>query len=279
MRKVILLILVFLSVVAILLRFASKPLSDALGLRPRAGIRVEANLKSKVFICQKVTSNPCDIENSEVGVTPYQDESLTEGEYLVRVKSEEGNKTWQGYINLNAGTLSVINRELGDTPALSSGEVMTLGKGTGVTIISTPSNAEVTVDGKVRGRTPLSLPDVSGGEHQLLISKDDFLKRSIRVNLEQNFALTLGVDLAIAEADLTKVTTPAEPPKTTEIVILKTPTNFLRVRNAPSVSAKEIGRVNTGDTLVLLEELPSWDRVRMPDGKEGYVSSAYTQKK
>lgn len=265
MRKVILILLSFISLVLLLIRFGSEPLSKVLGLQPRAGIRVEANTEAKVYIDEK-----------EIGKTPYQVEELLPGDHLVKV--ETNSSFWQGYVKLNSGTLSVVNRELAQTAASSSGEVITLEKGQGATIISTPDKADVEIDGKAYGKTPLFVSNLLPGEHIFLVSHNNFLKRSIRAMLAPGFNLNLNIDLAIAEADFTKISTiPLQSSK--QVTVLQTPTNFLRVRSGASLNSPEVARVKPGDTLILLEELPSWDRVRLPDGKEGYVSSSFVEKK
>ncbi len=286
MRKILFATLVFVSFIALILRFGFQPLIEFLGLESRAGLRVESNTKAKVFICK--TTEKCFTNDKqdasvykEAGNTPLQDENFIEGEYLVSLKSEESTssaKFWQGYVKLNAGTLSVINRELSDNPVISAGEVITLEKGKGVTVISIPFNAAVSIDGKNAGRTPLTVLDLSVGEHTFMIGKEDYLKRSIRVNIVEGFNLTMSVDLALSEADLSKIpTTPIS--STVQVKVKKTPTGFLRVRSEPSVNSVEVGRVKPGDILVLLEEQSAWDRVRLPDGKEGYVASSYVEKK
>lgn len=272
MRKVVVVILIFVSLVVLTIRFATDPLVGLLGLKGRAGLRVESTPKAKVLI-----------DNRAVGTTPFLDENLTEGEYLVSLATlteatDSARGSWQGYVRLNSGTLAVVNRELMTSPAASSGEVITLEKGGGVTIISSPSNAEVMADGRLLGRTPLSLTAIPSGEHQFLISRESFLKRSIRATVVDGFNLTLQVDLAISEADLTKIPT-VPMTASQQVVVRQTPTGFLRVRSNPSVESVEIARVLPGDELTLLEEFPNWNRIRLPDGKEGYVSSTYTEKK
>lgn len=278
MRKVIVILLVFLSLVAISIRYGTKPLAKALGLQSRAGLRVESTEKTKVFL-----------DDLEVGETPYQDETLASKEYLIKLEkveaTEEGKIAWQGYAKLNPGTLTVVNRELNDQKSAQSGEVITLEKGKGVTVISTPMEAEVMVDGEVKGRTPFSLSDLSPGEHQFILSRDNFLKRSIRATLLEGFNLVLAVDLAISEVDLTKL--PVTPVTQTQQVIVKnTPTGFLNVRETASVNGKIVTTVKPGETLTLLEEIANWNRIRTEGGeqssssnKEGWVSSIYTQKK
>jgi hypothetical protein len=269
-KKVIVILLIFISIISIIFQFGSKPLGKVLGIQNRSGIRVESTQKTKVLL-----------NNQEAGETPFQSDTLPSGDYLITLKTLEstpsGVVAWEGYAKLNPGTLTVVNREITDKKETSSGEIIALEAGSGVTVISTPTDAEVIIDGEVKGRTPVTLPDITPGEHQFIISKDNFLKRSIRAKVLADFKLVLTVDLAISEADLTKI--PVVPiTQTAQVTIKKTPTGFLRVREKSNINSKEVAQVKVGETLVLLEEIPNWNRVRLSDGKEGWVSSSYTEK-
>lgn len=264
MKKALLLFLVLLSLFALLVRFSGQLSETLLGIKVKSGI--------------SVMSEPADayvfLNGVEVGKTPYEDQSLEPKEYLLKL--EKNGMIWQGKVSLKAQTLTVVNRELSEDQEFSAGEILTLDKGKGVTIISNPSSAEVEVDGKLLGTTPLAL-DISKGEHTISVSHPNYLKRSIKALIPDNFNLTVSIDLALSEADLTTIATP--PIKTTpELKVKDTPTGFLRVRDKPTLSGKEIARVKPGDTLVLLEEQSGWDRVRLADGTEGYVSSTYIEK-
>lgn len=275
MRRVIVILLVFLSLVLLFLRLAYQPLAESLGIKPKAGLRVEASLPSQVFLGDK-----------NIGTTPLQNESLVEGEYLVSLVPEKpGNEAtasaslgWKGYVRLNGGTLSIVNRDLSADAAAAAGEVITLDRGSGITVISTPSGAEVIMDGQSIGRTPISLSKTTAGEHQLMVSRDGYIARSSRVNVVDGYSLTWAVDLARSEADLTQL--PRIPEIVTNQLIVKaTPTGFLRLRASASISSSEVGRVNSGDMLTLIEELEGWSKVKTADGKEGFVSSIYVEKK
>ena len=269
MRKVLVIILVFLSIILLVLRFGSKPLMEALGIKERAGIRIEANQKAKVLI-----------NDVEVGETPFQNEDLEVGEYHIALKSEatESATLWTGFVELNTGTLTVVNRDLAKEISDSSGEVITLERGVGVVIVSNPPGAQVLIDGKDEGLTPLYMANLSSGEHQFILNKTNFLKRSIRATAVADFKLSLVVDLAITEADLTKLqTTPLQ--STQMVTIKKTPTGFLRVRETASANGKEVGQLKPGESVVLLEELNNWYRIRLADNKEGYIASQYAEKK
>ena len=264
MKKILLWILVLISLTALLVRFSGKIAEVLLNITPKSGISVMSEPPdAQVFI-----------DNEEVGKTPYENQNLEPKEYLIRVEKDE--MIWQGRVKLKEQTLSLVNRELSKDQTFSAGEILSLDKGKGLTVVSNPAGAEVEVDEKSYGQTPIFI-DVLSGEHTISVSHPNYLKRNIRAIIPSDFNLIVSVDLSLSEADLTTIVTPAI--KTTpELKVLNTPTGFLRVRDKPSTSGKEIDRVSPGDILIMLEELPSWYRVRLSDGKEGFVSSSYAEK-
>ncbi len=264
MRKIILWLLVLISLAAIVLRYSNEIAETVLGIKQKGGI--------------SILSNPSDAEVSldgkQVGQTTYENKSLDTREYLVKI--DKDGASWQGRVTIEPGTVTVINRDLAPSEASSAGEVLSLTKGRGMTIISNPSDADVEIDGKSYGKTPLSI-NINSGDHTINLSHTNYLNRSIRANLPANLNLTVSVDLGLSEPDLTSVSTPVIT-QTQQVKVLSTPTSFLRVRDKASLTGKEIGRVNTGDLLVLLEQQDAWDRIKMSDGTEGFVSASYVQK-
>lgn len=249
-------------------RFSGSGINEFLGLKEKAGLRVlSLPDNSTVFL-----------DNQELGQTPFENSDLTPGEHDLQIKA--GDLQWQGRIRLVGGTLTVINREIAQDSTSSAGEVLILEKGKGVTIVSSPSEAEVEINGKSYGKTPNSF-DLEAGEHIFTLSHGNYLKRSIRAYLPEKYNLTLSVDLALSEADLTNITTPvtSETAKVTVKNSVASNPGFLRVREKPTTSSKEVGRALPGEELIVLEELSSWKRVRLSSGIEGYVSSSYVEKK
>lgn len=268
MKKTILLILVILSIFALTLRFGRPTLDSFLQITEKAGIRVlSVPDGAQMFI-----------DEAEVGKTPYENTQLENKQYLVKIQS--GEAIWQGKVTLNGGTLTVVNRDLSKETTSSAGEILTLEKGQGVIIISSPVDGDIEIDGKFYGKTP-KLVEIDAGEHTFVISHGNYLKRSIRAYVPEGFNLTLSVDLALSEADLTAITTPVI--LKTQMVVVKDTVSpnpgFLRVRDKPSTAGKELARVLPGEELVLLEELSGWDRIRLSNGTEGYVSKTYVDKK
>ncbi|OGE26861.1 hypothetical protein A3C26_03080 [Candidatus Daviesbacteria bacterium RIFCSPHIGHO2_02_FULL_39_12] len=264
MKKILVWLLILFSIVIILIRFSSKIEENVFGIRPASGVSILSTPDSATVF----------LDNQEIGKTPFDNKDLEVREYNVRLNSD--GASWQGKVKLKPGTVTIINRDLTVDQASSSGEILALDRGRGITVISHPADSEVEIDGKVYGKTPISI-NIASGEHTILVSHPNYLKRSIRANLPDNFNLTVSVDLAISEADLSAIPAPVMS-ETAEVTVKQTPTGFLRVRDKGSLSGKEIVRVNTGDKLILLEELGSWNRVRLSDGTEGFVSSVYIEK-
>lgn len=265
MKKILIWILVLISVVVLLIRYSGKIEEVLLNVKQKSGISILSTPEvASVFL-----------DGKEVGKTPFEDKNLDVRQYSVKL--DKDGASWQGNVKLTSGTMTIINRDLAKDQASSSGEILSLDRGRGMTIISNPSDAEVEIDGKGLGKTPFTI-NLTAGEHTILVSHTNYLKRSIKAILPENFNLTVSVDLALSEADLTTVSTPVIS-QTPEAVVKQTPTGFLRVRDKASLSGKEIARVNINDKLILLEELGGWDRIKLPDGTEGFVSSAYIEKK
>lgn len=264
-KKILAWILVILSLAALVLRFSDKAAELFLGIKQTSGIS----------ILSEPTDATVTINDNQAGQTPYENKNLDVGEY--KIKIEKNGASWQGRVSLTAGTVAVVNRDLAAETASSAGEILTLDKGKGITIISNPTEADIEIDGKPYGKTPKTI-DIESGEHMILINHTNYLKRSIKADLPENFNLTISVDLSLAEVDLTTIQTPVIT-QTPEVIVKQTPTGFLRVRDKPNLIGKEVAQVKPGEVLTLLEVQGSWNRVRLSNGVEGYVSSSYVEKK
>lgn len=264
MKRKIFLGLVLICLILLTVQVSKEQLPSIFDLHPKSGLRITSLPEATVYI-----------NNMELGKTPFEDDNLTVGEYLVNLSTKEAS--WQGKIKLTKGTLSIINRSLASGIAPSSGESLVLDNGKGVVITSSPAESEIEINGKMYGQTPLSLSGLSSGEYTINLSHDGYQKRSITVTLPPNSSLHINVDLALLAVDLNSVPTPtiAQPQK---ILIKQTPLGYVRVRENPGISSKEIGRVSAGDELMVITEVPGWVKIRLPNNQEGYVSGSYIQK-
>lgn len=263
-------LLIILSIVVLALRLTNQFGTSIFKAGEKAGIR----------ILSTPTGAAVYLDDKLMGKTPYEDQSLVAKEYKLKITTEatgSAEVAWQGKVKISGGTLAVVNRDLAKDVPSAAGEILTLDKGKGVTVLSTPTGASVEIDGKDYGVTPV-LVDVKAGEHTFTMKHNSYLNRSIRAAVPDNFNLIMSVDLALSEADLTNIAT-LPMTQTPKVVVKATPTGFLRVREKASITSKEVGRVSPGDELILLEEGNGWDKVRLPNGTEGFVSTTYVQKK
>lgn len=265
MKKTILLILLAISVAILAIRLTTFVIDEYFQVSGKAGIRISS------------IPDGADVEinGKNMGKTPFENLDLKLGETTVKLKYKD--IVWQKKIEMNNGTVTMINRDLSSDPLSQAGEVLSLTKGSGVSLLSFPDGADVEINGKNMGKTPLLL-DLSEGDYTFLIKHNNYLNRSIKAVVLAGFRLILDVDLAITETDLTNIPVPVTT-STAKVVVKSTPTGFLRVRDKPSISGKQISQVKPGDELILLEELSGWYRIRLLDGNEGYISSSYVDKK
>lgn len=262
MKKILFNCLVFLSLLAIGLRFGLKPVYSVLGYQDRAGLKITSNPSAKIVL-----------NGNQVGKTPFEDDNLTSGNYHLKLDAD--TTSWEGDVSLNKGTLTVVNREL-DSSITPAGEILTLVSGSGALVTSSPQSAELLIDGKDMGITPLSLSELNPGEHEFTLTSDHYSKRGIKAKVPDNMKLWLDMDLSLIQVSTEGLA--ALPEASATAVVKNTPNGFLRVRDQPSLSGAEIGRVNEGDSLVILETQAGWVKVQLSNGSSGYVSSDYLQK-
>ncbi len=241
------------------------------------------------------------INDAKTGETPYSSDKLTAGEYTLRLSADNKGQTltWAGRIKLTADTLTYINRELGPDSDSSAGEVLSLEKSGSddkaeIAVISDPTGASVRFDGKDNGVTPVTIKDISAADHEIVISAPGFRDRFIRGRTIAGFRLDISVQLAkatpqsAASPSAAPAASPSAQPAKTEttapiiakpyVIIKDTGLGWLRVRAAPSISASESARVNTGDKFPLVTEQTGWVKIRYQGTNEGWVNAAYVEK-
>lgn len=264
MRRKLFLFVVFVCLIVLSIQIGKQVLPGFFGIIPKGGLKIIALPDATVYL-----------NGLEVGKTPYREDNLNAGEYLVKLVSNDAN--WQGKIILNKGTLSVINRSLAPSIASSSGESLVLDSGSGVIITSSPAESAIDVDGKAVGKTPLSISSLSPGPHSFIVSHDGYQSRNVDVVLPANLSLHIDVDLSLVEMHGSIVATPTVA-VAQKVIVKQTPLGYLRLRESPSINSKEVAQVSAGEELAVISETPGWIKVRLKNNLEGYISSQYTQK-
>lgn len=244
--------------------------------RPQsAGLLIETTPAAAVFI-----------EGEQVGRTPYE-ATRKPGEITVKLVPQSVDMAlapFETKITLVSGVKTAIRREFGELEETSSGEIVSferVGGGTAsLAVVSIPDVAQISIDGAIRGFAPYKTSAIAPGEHELAISAPGYTERTLSIKTVEGYKLTAVVKLAPnAEETLAEEDLVAEEPKV-EIEIASTPTGFLRVRNEPTTSSEEVGRVTPGERYPFIDkdEDTGWFKIEYEEGKEGWVSDKYAKK-
>jgi len=268
--------------------------------RGSGAISVSSTPKATVFI-----------DGAEVGTTPFLNDKLQAGEHTVKLVPEATNDSlvpWEGKVILNPNVLTVINRNLGSTMQDSFGEVIWLEKidskdKSSITVISSPDQAVVRIDGEPKGFSPITIDEFNPGGYQVVVASPGYEERTISANTVAGFRLIINVQLAKKIEGIEEETPSGERTETTPtptvkitptpklspqltitspqkpyIKIKETPTGWLRVRTEPSTSATEAAKVKPGETFSYLgEEKNGWYKIEYEEDKEGWVSGTYAE--
>lgn len=247
-----------------------------------AGILVESDPISKVYI-----------DGVEVGTTPYESNRKS-GEVSIKIKPNQidGNvlDDYETKINLVPGIKTIIKRSFKPSEEGTSGIIVSFEKIGGddsyVTIVSVPNNAEIKIDNKSYGYTPLRIK-IPAGDHDLIVSFDNYLEKSLPIRVYKGFKLTAAVKLAkITEIDVISEPVPViDTIQAKKISVNKNDVGFLRVRSGANTGFPEVGQVKPDEVYDVLEEGENgkWYKIKIGETEdlpavEGWVSSEFVTK-
>jgi hypothetical protein len=245
----------------------------------KGALQVTSSPESKVYLDGKYLGQTplCKCEANDV---------LATGDYTIRlVPSDSSFSEFQEKITISEGVLTVVDRKFSQA-AESEGSIISLSplpdkNKTSLLVLSFPQDATVLLDGWQIGRTPIEFQNPKETDHNLQISKIGYQDKMVRVRTPKGYKLTVAVylgtspDLAGVQAS-PSASLESLPGKTVEI--LSTPTGFLRVRADSSTLAEEVTTVFPGETYPIVDEKNGWYKIRLKDGKTGWVTSQYAKK-
>jgi len=255
------------------------------------------SFQSKQAALQINTNSPADVfvNGVSLGKTPYSSNELQAGEVTVRLVPEsntEGYTAWEGKIKLVGGILVLIDQQFGSSSVSSSGQVLTLEKikdkqNAIISVVSEPDGVLVKLDGETKGFSPINIDSGAAGDHEIILSKEGYLDKTIRARSVLSYRLVINAKLGQTQVSsqdsLSSTPTPSGSAGTETaalekpyVIISETETGFLRVRNAPS--GDELTKVNPGESFAFIEESTDWYKIEYEKGKEGWISSQYAKK-
>jgi uncharacterized protein YgiM (DUF1202 family) len=262
---------------------------------PKQGeLRVESIPVASVFL-----------DNRNIGKTPYK-EKVNVGEYTLKLVPESATTQltiWQGKVSIGQNLLTYVNASLSESELTTAVDLVWLEKITSklseLSVTTNPDGATVLVDDVVKGVTPLSLQDITPGDHAVSITSVGFITRTLKIKTTPGYRLIASLKLALSPGGTSEAASPTaalsptpsskpsavataaaektEPPKP-YIRIKDTPTGFLRVRMEPSTSATEAARVNPGDMFTILESENGWYEISYDGTSNGWVSGQYAER-
>lgn len=255
------------------------------------------NASSKKGALQ-VTSTPVSkvyLNDKYIGQTPLckceATDTLKTGDYTFKLIPENKSLSeYQEKITISEGVLTVIDRKFGKD-SRSSGSVISLTplkdkKSTELLIVSIPSKSIVHLDNNEIGMTPFLFKNPTESDHALRVTKEGYEDKTVRIRTPLGYKLTVVMYLStgelLKEASVSPMASPsatvAPTAQVSRVVILDTPTGFLRVRASASVTAAEVGRVVPAETFDLVSEQPGWFQIQLKNGAVGFISSQYAAK-
>ena len=199
--------------------------------------------------------------------------------------TQGGFEPFEQKITIAPKVLTVVDQSFVGQ-GLSSGSVINLtpltnAKDMQLSVVSFPGNAQVYLDDNLVGQTPLLLQNITESDHELKLSKVGYKDKIIRIKTTPGYKLEtlvfLGINPDVAAATASAASASANLP-VAKVLILQTPTGFLRVRDQPSLGGNEISQVKPGETYQLLDERTDWYQIKLTNGQTGWISSEYAQK-
>ncbi len=237
----------------------------------------------------QVTSLPSSqifIDGKYVGNSPFclceVNKLLKVGDYQVKlVPLQKGFQTYEQKVSIHKGILTVVDRTFDAKVAGSSGSVITLSeledpRGAEVLVISVPDKADVVMDSKLSGKTPLLLKNITISDHEIKILKDGYKEKVLRLKTVEGKRLEATVYLGI-RTDIT-IQAPVVASSSGKATILDTPTGYLRVRSEASTTADQIATVFPGEKYEIINEKEDWYQIRLRDQRAGWISKTYARK-
>ena len=277
MKKIILLLVpVFIAIIVFLVvTFFLDPSFGKGALQvtsiPESNVYLDGKLLGKTPLCK------CELQNM-----------LSSGVHEIKLIPTSGDlKPYEERITITKSTLTVVDRTFNNSS--SEGSVINLTplenkNSMELSIISFPDKSGVLLDNNIVGNTPLLLKDITQSDHDLILKKDGYKDKSIKIRTalgyRLNVLISLGINLAVSEASA--VSSPSAVPKPAvaiqKVVILQTPTGDLNVRESGSLDSPKVSKVYPGDSFDLVSEKDNWFEIKLQDGKTGWISAIYAKK-
>jgi hypothetical protein len=253
-------------------------------LKPKpGGIKIDTTPVASVYI-----------NGSFVGKSSYQG-TYPAGVISLKLVPDNLNSNlvpFETNITLVSGIETVVSRNFGESEDVSSDSVISFektgGTDAGLIVISTPDNAQISIDGVSRGFAPYKVSAITPAMHQVTIKSPGYSDNSTTIQTLSGYRLTFFTKLQkSAVINVPMEATPAATIQKQFVQVLDTPTGFLRVRTKPGTLGEEIAEVKPGEIYPYLDEdvASGWLEIEyqeakagLPNGITGWISGDYSKK-
>lgn len=244
-----------------------------------AGVLIESEPESTVYINSK-----------EVGKTPYE-ANFRSGEINLRIMPIDNSQNlyddYETKINLVPGIRTIVKRVFRPREDNSSGAIVSFEKIGGqksfVTVVTIPDGAQVIIDNKNYGYTPIKV-EIPAGDHTLSVAQDGYLEKKLSIKVYKGYNLTAAVKLGKSGEKADEVEPASQNVNLGKIKINKNDAGFLRVRSGANTGFPEVGRVKPDEIYDVLEEGENskWYKIKFINSEnieiDGWVAAEFVTK-
>lgn len=247
--------------------------------KSKGALQVTSVPVSKVYLNGKLLGQTplCECELKDM---------LAVGDYALKVvPNQAGFEPFEEKITINPKVLTVVDRSFA-AQGLGSGSVINLSplgdpKDAQISVVTFPDSAQVFLDDNLEGQSPIILKNITESDHELKLSRDGYKDKIVRIKTTPGYKLDalifLGINPDVAATTAASASSSASLP-VSKILILQTPTGFLRVRDQASLGGNEVGQVKPGEAYTLLNEQADWFQIKLTSTQSGWISSQYAKK-
>lgn len=266
------------------------------------GVKLVGNRSPKQGML-KVQSTPTAsvfLENKYISRTPVE-AKVDAGSFTIRLVPETTTQTlasWQGNITISPDILTYVSATLAESEFAIAVDILSLEKITSklteVAVTTNPDGATVALDGGTKGISPLSIPNITAGDHTLTVTSLGFLTRNLKIKTTAGYKLNAIVKLALSgetapEASPSSTpnptptktassTDPAKPFVTIKDTLDVRKNNGLNVRMEPSKNATVAAQVQPGEKYHVEDEKTGWYQITYKGTNTGWISGQYAAK-
>lgn len=233
--------------------------------------------------------------------TPFINKNLAEGTYMIKIVPDDPSYLpYETQINLKNETLSVVVWKLGKKPEYSGGviyEMVPLNdkNKTEVMFNSVPDGAIIKFKDQEKVFSPVTLTDISEGEHMYEISLPSYESLNHTINVIKGYRMVVYSKLSKIDLEEQKAKEVAsssakknetiEATQSANMVKIKS-TNFfenneevLRVRRQASATASAVGFAKVGEIYKYLgiTSQDNWLYIELDATISGWVSGSYAE--